>query len=68
MKLLIDLELVQKASSPKAYGVTQYEEDEDLIWLPKSQVERGEKLNTRGNYDHYEYTMPEWLAKEKGLI
>lgn len=32
---------------------------EDWVWLPKSQVQRdGDNV----------FTMPEWLAKDKGLI
>lgn len=49
----------------KAVGVTDGTIDMDLdgkdkiVWLPKSQIE----INDDGTI-----TMPEWLAKEKGLI
>jgi hypothetical protein len=33
------------------------------VWLPKSQVEF-----ERGGRSEGTFTMPEWLAKEKGLI
>lgn len=52
----------QRFETAKAYGVTEGEVDDDgkevIIWLPKSQVQK------EGNVFH----VPEWLAKEKGLI
>ena len=53
---LIDIAVALKHETPKAYLV---ETGEGEMWLPKSQAER----NSDGTF-----TLPEWLAKEKGLI
>lgn len=39
-------------------------DDAKAVWLPKSQCERGDAKGQR----IYEFTVPEWLAQEKGLI
>lgn len=52
---LVDLRLRTLGESDKAWKVT---DDDQTFWLPKSQVER----------DGDTYTLPEWLATEKGLI
>jgi hypothetical protein len=53
---LTDVAAELRHETPRAYlifdGATE-------VWLPKSQVERN---------DDGTFTMPEWLAKEKGLI
>lgn len=36
------------------------------VWLPKSQVKEMRQLGSRG--DEYEFKIPEWLAKKKGII
>ncbi len=61
---LVDVDAVElKRETEKAYGLSQGELDandrEIIIWVPKSQVER----NQDGTF-----TMPEWLAMDKGLI
>ena len=43
-------------------------EEEDTIWLPKSQISYGEKLNGYERGDTIMIEMPEWLAEEKELI
>lgn len=35
------------------------------IWIPKSQVKEKRRIGRDGDY---EFTIPEWLAKEKGII
>ncbi len=68
-KPLVDLVLVLRvATAAKAWGVTEDEDDTEIIWLPKSQAKRGDVIKLRGNYDAYAFTMPEWLATEKGLV
>ncbi len=53
---LTDIAAELRHETPRAYlifdGATE-------VWLPKSQTE----LNSDGTF-----TLPEWLAKEKGLI
>ena len=56
---LVDLTLECTGETPKAFKIHHWTErggDVD-IWLPKSLVEREGSL----------FTMPEWLAIEKGL-
>ena len=51
----VDLELTLKHETPKAYLVTDGEQD---VWLPKSLVE----------YDGEQtFTIPTWLCDKKGL-
>lgn len=61
---LVDIEAKLIAQSPKAWKITLGEVDEDDLlvtyWLPKSQCEY--------DPDTKRFTMPEWLAYEKGLI
>ena len=65
---LVDLVLYQKLETPKAYGV-MLDEEHDVVWLPKSMVERGEFIRkTKLGHNCYEFTMPETLAVEKELI
>lgn len=65
---IIDVTLEPKFVKGKAQAFTQGEVDdtgrEVWIWLPLSQIEVGEK-DAGGTC---EVSMPEWLAKDKGLI
>jgi uncharacterized protein YpmB len=62
---LVDIDTVKlQHETEKAYGLSQGEVDpktnkEILIWVPKSQVQN----NGDGTF-----TMPEWLAIDKGLV
>lgn len=61
---LVDIDAVElRRETEKAYGLSQGELDENdreiLAWVPKSKVEKN---------DDGTFTMPEWLAMEKGLI
>lgn len=53
---LIDIAAELKGESERAYRIFDGARTE---WVPKSQVERN---------DDGSFTMPEWLAKEKGFI
>jgi len=35
-------------------------------WIPKSQVKSMRQIGSRG--DDYEFEIPEWLARSKGII
>jgi hypothetical protein len=52
---LIDIAAELIGETDKAFHV---DDGDHRVWLPKSQVER----------DGQTFTLPEWLAKEKGLI
>lgn len=53
---LIDIAAELRIETQKAFQIFDGKTTE---WVPKSQVERN---------DHGTWTMPEWLAKEKGFI
>jgi len=53
---LIDIATEIKAETERAYRIYDGRTTE---WVPKSQVERN---------DNGTFTMPEWLAKDKGFI
>jgi len=56
---LIDIAVDVVTETEKAYGIRDESKVGHLIWLPKSQCEDNEDGT---------FTMPEWLAKGKGLI
>jgi hypothetical protein len=58
---LCDVAVQLKHETPKAYLVNDGAND---VWLPKSMVE----LDDSGGDDNAIVTMPEWLARDKGLI
>lgn len=53
---LVDIAAELKVETPAAFKIFDGTTTE---WVPKSQVERN---------DDGTFTMPEWLAKEKGFI
>lgn len=58
---LVDIELTLRINGDAAYAVWNGKRDkgrEVWVWLPKSLVERDGSI----------FTMPEWLAIEKGLV
>lgn len=58
----ICLEVIRE--TPKAYQVSD-DGKETMTWIPKSQVEPEQDC---GPGDTVVFTMPEWLATEKGFI
>jgi hypothetical protein len=52
---IITIEIELKHETDRAYLVDNDGED---VWVPKSQCE----------YDNGELQIPEWLAKDKGLV
>lgn len=63
---LVDLTLHLHHETEKAWLVSNDGERDTAIWIPKSQVELGDRVNLRSQV--FEFTMPEFLAYEKGLI
>lgn len=55
---LIECAVQLHHETPKAWLVSDDGEKENAVWIPKSQAEMANGL----------LTLPEWLAKEKGLI
>lgn len=62
---MIDVTVTFKRATDKALLVNDGDRD---IWLPLSQVKCDEDLRTADEGDVLELLVPEWLAKEKGLI
>lgn len=60
---LIDLDMFIHAETAKAVLVSDDGDNDRAVWLPKSQVEveiiKGNQVTV---------TLPEWLAKDKGLL
>ena len=63
MRKLVDVSMTLHVETKAAILVSDDGDKENAVWLPKSQVEFTEPKN-----NITEVTMPEWLAKEKGLI
>ena len=63
-KKLIDLALHIHIKTAKAILVSDDGDKEVAVWLPLSQIE----MQPTNKNDICEVTVPEWLAKEKGLI
>ena len=59
----VDVEIVRE--SDKAYYVTDGG-FEDAVWIPKSQIFESSEELRRGVTTAI--TIPEWLAKDKGLV
>lgn len=60
---LIDIDVKLLHKTENAILITQ--DDENKVWLPKSQIEFEED---EGGTGRVLVTLPEWLAREKGLI
>jgi hypothetical protein len=61
---LIDILGFQHVETERAIRFSETGDDKDAVWLPKSQIE----IEPGNKPGHTTVTMPEWLAKEKGLI
>ena len=61
----VELDLYFVAETAMAYGVTDEEPDDPVIWLPKSQVEMLSDTRLGGVA---KFDVPEWLAEAKGLV
>ncbi len=61
---IIDIQVHEHARTEKAILVSDSGDKKDAIWLPLSQVT---VHNTEVNFIR-DIIIPEWLAKEKGLI
>ncbi len=62
---MIDVAVTFKRATDAAICVNDGDRD---IWLPLSQIESDEDLRTADEGDALELLVPEWLAKENGLI
>lgn len=61
---LIDLTMQLHAETAFAVLVSDDGENDNAVWLPKSQIE----IDMAEDRGIATVTLPEWLAKDKGLI
>lgn len=61
---LVDIAVCRMAETDKAILVSETGEKDDAVWLPKSQIE----IENDGHKNFITVTLPEWLAKDKGLV
>ena len=61
---VIDVTLRMHHETEKAFLVSDDGDKDKAVWIPKSQCERGDAKGA----GIYEFTLPEWLALDKGLI
>ena len=61
---LIDVACCQHAETDRAILVSETADKKDARWLPKSQIE----IENDGHNNFITVIMPEWLARDKGLI
>lgn len=61
----VELELNLVAETAMAYGVTEDDPEDPVIWLPKSRVET---LGRAVLGSVVKFEVPEWLAVDKGLV
>ncbi len=61
----VELKLNLVAETAMAYGVTEDDPDDPVIWLPKSRVEALDKTVVG---EVVRFDVPEWLATDKGLV
>lgn len=59
---LVDILMHVHVETSQAVLASDDGEKKNAVWLPLSQIE----IHKRGS--HVNITMPEWLAREKGLI
>ncbi len=62
-----------KAMSPKAFGIELEEGDNDLTWLPKSQIDNVRQLTEQHELPEEQRTIQQlgikrWLAIENGWV
>jgi DNA-directed RNA polymerase alpha subunit len=64
---LIDVVVQMHAETEKAVLVSDDGDKDKAVWLPKSQIEIDPSMKERSKGAAM-ITLPEWLAKDKGLI
>lgn len=63
---LIDVTLQVHHETDKAFLVSDDGDRTKAVWVAKSQCERGDRAPIGKGI--YEFSMPEWLATEKGFV
>lgn len=61
---LVDIAVCMHAMTDKAILVSEDNDKDKAVWLPRSQIE----VENDGHANFITVTLPEWLAHDKGLI
>lgn len=61
---IVEVSVEVHHETEKAWFVSDDGERDNAVWIPKSQIEGQKKLGPA----LYEFSLPEWLALDKGLI
>lgn len=61
-----ELRLYVHHETGSAWLVSEDDDEDAAVWLPRSQCSRGEQLDRAGR--QYEFSVPEWLALQKELL
>lgn len=65
----VEVSVVVVHETPRAYLVTEADDDKQEYWLPKSQCEIIDWTNNHTKRGRVATaSIPEWLAEEKGLL
>jgi hypothetical protein len=64
----VDLDMLLGAETPRAWLLHESEDDEEGVWLPKSQVSLSRTNRLSDGKQVVKVSMPAWLADEKGLV
>ena len=67
-KEVVDLKLVVFHETDRAFLVGLTEAKDEAVWLPHSQVEKGDKCGVVRGLPIHKFQVPEWLAIEKELV
>ena len=60
----VEIDAYLHKQTPDAYLISLDEDEDEAVWVPKSLA----KIVEDGDDDVYVFSMPEWLALDKGLI
>ena len=61
-----ELELQVHHETDSAWLVSDDGDEDAAVWLPKSQVRRGDR--TSREHEIYAFEVPTWLAEDKNLV
>jgi hypothetical protein len=68
MKLTLELELWVHFETDKAFLVSEDNENDNGVWLPKSQIDWVEDAQQRRKGYRTTFYVPMWLCEKKGLV
>lgn len=63
---LVEMTLWLHTETDMAWGVSVDGDEEQMVWIPKSQGFQNEKKSKKDPI--YEFAIPEWLAEKEDLL